>query len=150
MKKLVAILMILFVTASINAQEKDRQKFSPEKFRAEMEQFIIKDACLTPKESAKFFPLYDEMNKKQRVIFNRMRQLGKNKPTDEAGCKDVILERDKLDLELKKIQQAYHEKFLTVISASKLFDVIKAEEKFHRRMLKKSNNNQPQKPNGGK
>lgn len=139
MKKAVIILMLLFAGISMNAQDKSKQKFSPEKFRADMERFITEDACLTPNEAAKFFPLYDEMNKKQRVIFDRMRKLGKNKPSDEAECRNTIRQRDKLDLELKKIQQTYHEKFMTVISASKLFDVIRAEEKFHRRMLKKSN-----------
>lgn len=136
--------MLFCITVSISAQDKNRQKFSPEKFRAELEQFITKDACLTPTEASNFFPLYDEMNKKQRVIFDRMRQLGKNKPADDAGCRDVIKQRDQLDIELKKIQQTYHEKFLKVLPAGKLFDVIRAEEKFHRRMLKKSNSNETQ------
>ena len=87
-----------------------------------MEQFIAKEACLTPKESSKFFPVYDEMNKKQRVIFNRMRRLGKVKPTDEKGCRDVIQKRDQLELELKQIQQTYHNKFMSIISASKLLN----------------------------
>ncbi|MDE5948902.1 MAG: hypothetical protein K2G86_09045 [Prevotella sp.] len=138
MKKFSMVLLCLFAIVTLKAQDSG-QKFSPEKFKAEMECFITKDACLTQKEAAKFFPLYNEMKQKSRVIFDRMRQLGKNKPADESGCRDVIRQRDKLDLELKKIQQTYHEKFLTVISASKLFDVIKAEEKFHRRMLKKAN-----------
>lgn len=140
MKKIFAILMMVLVTASMNAQDNKKQKFSPEKFRADMEQFITQDANLTQKEAAKFFPLYNEMNKKQRTVFDRMRQLGKNKPSDEAGCRNAIMQRDELDLKLKQIQQAYHKKFLTVISASKLFDVIKAEERFHRRVLKRSNN----------
>lgn len=140
MKKILTILITVLVAVSVNAQDKKKQKFSPEKFRADMEQFITQDANLTPKEAAKFFPLYNEMNKKQRVVFDRMRQLGKNKPSDEAGCRDAIMQRDELDLKLKQIQQTYHKKFLTVISASKLFDVIKAEESFHRRVLKRSNN----------
>lgn len=145
----VFLIVILFCTAvAMDAQEKGRQKFSPEKFRAELESFITKDACLTPTEASKFFPLYDEMEKKQRVLFDRMRQLGRNKPADEAGCRDVIKQRDQLDIELKKIQQTYHEKFLKVLPASKLFDVIRAEEKFHRRMLKKSNASQPQERKG--
>lgn len=145
MKKITTILLILFVSVSMAAQEKKNKNFSPEKFRADMEQFITKDAGLTSKEAAKFFPLYNEMLKKQRAIFDRMRKLGKEKPADEAGCREAIKKRDNFDLELKQIQKTYHEKFLTVISASKLFDVIKAEEKFHRRMLKKSNSNtQPQ------
>lgn len=142
MRKIFLTIMILCLTLSVNAQDKNRSKFSPEKFRAEMEQFITKDACLTPTEASKFFPLYNEMGKKQRVIFDRMRQLGKSKPADEAACREVIKQRDKMDIELKKIQQTYHEKFLTVLSASKLFDVIRAEERFHRRMLKKSNASQ--------
>ena len=41
--------------------------------------------------------------------------------------------RDEVELELKKIQQTYHNKFFTVISASKVFDVLRAEDRFHRR-----------------
>ena len=129
---------VFFLALEMSAQGR-QEKFSPEKFRADMEQFIAKEACLTPKESSKFFPVYDEMNKKQRVIFNRMRRLGKVKPTDEKGCRDVIQKRDQLELELKQIQQTYHNKFMSIISASKLFDVINAEDKFHRRMLKRYN-----------
>lgn len=142
MRRFSMVFLCLFAIVTLKAQDSGK-KFSPEKFREDMECFITKDACLTQKEAAKFFPLYDEMKQKSRVIFDRMRQLGKNKPADEAGCRDVIRQRDKLDLELKKIQQTYHEKFLTVIPASKLFDVIKAEEKFHRRMLRKANGNNP-------
>lgn len=149
MRRIFLVILVLCASVSMSAQDGTRQKFSPEKFRAELEQFITKDACLTPTEASKFFPLYDEMNKKQRVIFDRMRQLGKNKPADDAGCRDVIKKRDQLDIELKKIQQTYHEKFLTVLSAGKLFDVIRAEEKFHRRMLKKSNTSQTQEQRKG-
>ena len=41
--------------------QKKRPRVSPDEFKAEMEQFIAKEACLTPKESAKFFPVYEEM-----------------------------------------------------------------------------------------
>ena len=129
-----SLLLLLCVLAS-GAQEKNKNGFSTEKFRAEIEQFITKEACLTPKEASKFFPVYDEMNRKKRNIFDNMRKLSKRKPADDAGCREVIRKCDKMDLELKKIQQTYHEKFLSIIPASKLFDVIKAEEKFHRRML---------------
>lgn len=144
MRKILLTLIVFGAAVFASAQDKNRSKFSPERFRADLEQFITKDACLTPTEASKFFPLYDEMGKKQRVIFDRMRQLGKNKPADEAGCRDVIKQRDQMDVELKKIQQTYHEKFLKVLPASKLFDVIRAEERFHRRMLKKSNASQTQ------
>lgn len=147
MKRIFIIIMACLLAFHLSAQE-NKPKFSPEQFQADLEQFITKEACLTPQESAKFFPKYREMTKKQRAVFDCMRKLGKTKPTDEARCLNVIKQRDKLDLELKKIQQTYHNKFLTIISASKLFDVIKAEERFHRRMLKKSTFNNAQRRDG--
>ena len=116
------------------------QKFSPEKFQADLEQFITKEACLTPQEAAKFFPVYKEMQAKQRTVYERQRQLGFGKPADEKGCEKAIRQRDEYDLELKRIQQTYHNKFLSIISASKLYDVLKAEDRFHRQMLRGWNN----------
>lgn len=137
-KKLLLILAVFFVCVQAFPQNK-RQRFSPEKFKAEMEQFIAKEACLTPQESAKFFPVYDEMNRKQRALFNRMRRLWRVKPADEKGCREAIEKRDQLELEMKQIYQTYHNKFMSIIPAKKLFDVINAEDKFHRRVLKKYN-----------
>ena len=109
------------------------QKFSPEKFQAEMEQFITQEAGLTADEAAKFFPIYREMQQKQRAVFAKMREEGRVKPTDDASCKKLVQKRDEVELELKKIQQTYHNKFFTVLSASKVFDVLRAEDRFHRR-----------------
>ncbi len=49
----------------------------------------------------------------------------------------AIKECDKIDLEMKKIQQAYHLKFCKVLSPGKVLAVIKAEEKFHRQAFRK-------------
>ncbi|MBQ8713296.1 MAG: hypothetical protein IJ551_10845 [Prevotella sp.] len=138
MKRLSLILLSLLMVLCMAAQErpKQSQKFSPEKFQADLEQYITKEACLTPQEAAKFFPIYKEMLGKQRVVFDRQRQIGWAKPADESGCEKAIRQRDEFDLELKRIQQTYHNKFLSVISASKLYDVLKAEDRFHRQMLR--------------
>jgi len=139
MKRLMTILIALVLAvAAIPQYQKPQQppKFSPEKFQADLEQFITKEACLTPQEAAKFFPVYKEMQAKQRAVYDRQRQLGWGKPADEKGCEKAIRQRDEYDLELKRIQQTYHNKFLSIISASKLYDVIKAEDRFHRQMLR--------------
>ena len=139
MKRLMTILIALVLAvAAIPQDQKPQQppKFSPEKFQADLEQFITKEACLTPQEAAKFFPVDKEMQVKQRAVYDRQRQLGWGKPADEKGCEKAIRQRDEYDLELKRIQQTYHNKFLSIISASKLYDVIKAEDRFHRQMLR--------------
>lgn len=140
MKRLIIGCIAFLLALSVSATE-PQQKFSPEKFQAELEQFITEQACLTPQEATKFFPLYREMQKKQRAIFNQMRTEGKIKPADEAACKKAIQRRDELELELKSIAQTYHNKFFCVLPASKVFDVIMAEDRFHRRALKNWGNN---------
>ena len=119
-----------------NGQQQQQQRFSPEKYQADLEQYITKEACLTPQEAAAFFPMFREMQKKQRALYNKMREDVRIKPTDEAACKKMIQKRDQVELELKSIQQTYHNKFFGVISPSMVFDVIKAEDNYHRGLLR--------------
>ena len=69
-KLLISAVLMLMVVLSIKAEE--QQKFSPEKFQAALEQHITNEAGLTPEEAAKFFPLYREMQQKQRAVYNKM------------------------------------------------------------------------------
>lgn len=141
MKRLYSFALLLMMAFMVSAQSEQhksgQKKFSPEQFDAELQQFIVKEANLTPQESAKFFPVYKEMQRKQRALYDRMRQMGQIKPKDEKSCQKAIRERDEIDVELKRVQQSYHNKFLDILPASKVYDVIKAEDRFHRRMLKR-------------
>lgn len=135
MRKLLfsTVIMIMVV---LGASAEEQQKFSPEKFQADLEQYITTEAGLTNEEAAKFFPLYREMQQKQRVVYNKMHELFKL-PHDEASCKRAVQRRDQLEIELKQIAQTYHNKFLRVLPASKVIGTIIAEDKFHRRAFRK-------------
>ena len=134
MKKSIVLFVCLLVATVMKAQP--NQKFSPEKFQANLEAYITKEAKLTDEEAKRFFPLYREMHQKQRGIYARMQKVGVGKPADEKKCAAAIQERDKLDIELRQLAQSYHKKMLQVIPASKLYDVINAENGFHRQMMK--------------
>ena len=133
-KLLVSVVLMLMVVLSVSAEEQ-QEKFSPEKFQAALEQHITTEAGLTTEEAAKFFPLYREMQQKQRAVYNKMRELFKA-PTDEASSKQAIQRRDQLEIELKTILQTYHNKFIKVIPASKVYKTIIAEDQFHRRAFR--------------
>ena len=135
MKKLLVFAVLMFVVV-LGASAEEQQKFSPEKFQADLEQYITTEAGLTNEEAAKFFPLYREMQQKQRVVYNKIHELFKL-PHDEASCKRAIQQRDQLEIELKQIAQTYHNKFLRVLPASKVIGTIIAEDKFHRRAFRK-------------
>lgn len=134
MKKLIFLFVFMLSASVIKAEEP--QQFSPEKFQADMEQFITKEAQLTPEEVAKFFPLYREMQQKQRAVWNQMKNMGRNKPADEAAIKQAVQKRDELELEQRRIIQTYHNKFFKVLPASKVYDIIVAETKFHRAAIR--------------
>lgn len=129
--------MIVFFALSLCVYTSSaQQKFSPEKYQADVEDFITKEADLNKTEAAAFFPLLREMQEKQRAIFKQLRAEGKSKPADENAYKKAIQKRDQMELELKNIQQTYHNKFLGVLPASKAYKAILAEERFNRRMFR--------------
>lgn len=130
-----AVALTLLVMA-VTASAQNNFQFNPNKFDADLQQFITVQACLTPAEAAKFFPLYDEMNNKQRALFWKIRELKRMKPAGEEECKRYIADIDRMELEIKQIQSNYHARFLTVLSASKLYEVIRAEGRFHRQAMR--------------
>jgi hypothetical protein len=106
-------------------------------FQAELEQFITTNACLTPREAAKFFPVYRQMGKKMRMIFDEMRRFRHVNPNDNEACAEAIRRQDELDIQLKQLQQEYHSRFMTILPPNKVFSVIKAEERFHRQAFRR-------------
>lgn len=140
------ILLCLCLTASL-AKGQEHKAFSPQKFQEELEAYITKEACLSSKEAEAFFPLFREMGKKQREVYHNMRKLGHDMPNSDEKCREIIKKRDCMDVKLKTIQQEYHNKFLDVLSPKKVFNIIKAEEKFYRGKLKgwsRNHNHRPQ------
>lgn len=132
MKRLTTILFCLMMVISVSAQE--QKKFSPEKFQADLEAYITREAHFDQQEAARYFPLLREMQAKQRAIYARMYK--KEKPSGDAKCAEAIANYDKANIELKQLDQTYHKKMMKVVPASKVFDAMKAENDFHRNMMK--------------
>lgn len=138
MKKIVNIALLLLFTLGLGAQPEGPRKFDPKKFEADLEQFITTEAGLSPVEASRFFPLYREMQQKQRVYWDEMRRYRHVNPEDENACRKAVKRMDEIDIQIKLLQQEYHLKFMNVIPANKVLRVIKAEDKFHRQAFKKA------------
>lgn len=130
---LFALLLNLQVAMS---QDNGKKKFSPEKFEAELEAYITQEAEFTQQESARFFTLFREMHQKQRTLYGRITHHNKQHYDDEAAAENALRECDKLNIELKQTEKKYHERMLSELPATKVFKAIKAEGRFHRRMMK--------------
>ena len=137
MKTTVLMILMLCTFGVANGQHKKRPPFNPAKFEADLEQFITVNACLSPSQAASFFPVYRQMMKKQRALFEEMRRLRMINPKDNEACEEAIRKQDELDIQIKQLQQEYHGRFLMMLPANKVLSIIKAEEKFHRQIFKK-------------
>ena len=129
MKKLILSLILTFALSTVDAQGQ-RGKFTPERFQAELEQYITKKAG--------FFPVYSEMLSKQRAIHKDIKNLKRIKPVTDLECQKNIRKRDELDMKMKELQKKYHEKFMQILPPKKVYDILKAEDRFHRQMFKRA------------
>lgn len=133
----VLMILMLCTFGVANGQHRKRPPFNPAKFEADLEQFITVNACLSPSQAASFFPVYRQMMKKQRALFDEMRRLRMINTKDNEACEEAIRKQDELDIQIKQLQQEYHGRFLMILPANKVLSIIKAEEKFHRQIFKK-------------
>lgn len=154
MKKAFSIFLLssLFAFCCIPSLLAQKPQLSKEEFRERQREFITRRAGLTQEEANKFFPLYFELqDKKSRYnqdAWEKMRE-GKNPNTTEAEygriVEDIIQARitnDNLDLE-------YVRKYKKFLSAKKIYDVQRAEMRFHRELLKGARHNGKNKSKSG-
>lgn len=139
MKKFVSILcLFLFsMTFSLTISGQRPRKFDPQQFEKQLHQYIATEAGLTPGEAAAFFPLFDEMQRKQRLLFDKMRIYMHTNTDDNRASLKAIQAMDNNDLEIKKLQKEYHQKFCKLLPAGKVLQILKADDKFHRKAFKR-------------
>ncbi len=130
------VLAFAFFVTPLMAQQEPGKRFDPARFDAQMEQFITTEVGLTPQEASQFFPVFKEMQRKQRMLFAEMRRYRHVDIDDENACCEAIRKKDELDIQIKEVQREYHNKFMKLLPARKVMGVIIAEEKFHRQAFK--------------
>lgn len=115
-----------------------KETFDPARFQRELEQFIVGEACLSPQEASVFFSVYREWKTKERALWGQRRRYRHIDPSNDAEALEAIRQQDKLDIEIKKLQQQYHEKILKMLPAGKVLQIIIAEDKFHRKAFRRA------------
>ena len=78
------------------------------------------------------------MRKKQLAILGEERRCRYIDFNNDAACAEAIKRHDDNDINMKKIQKAYHIRFMKILPASKVFKIIRAEDDFHRQMFKRA------------
>lgn len=136
MKKTVCILTLALCCIMVQAQPQGR--FNPGDFNEKLEQAIRERAGFTDAEAVKFFQIYHEMRGKQRALNQEASDLKRNthsKDGDEVSAK-AIKRINAIKVEVANIEQNCFERLCKELPAAKVLRAMKAEDKFHRDMLK--------------
>ena len=137
MKKYHLFLFLTMLCLSIHAQKANN--CTEEEFKAKKQAYIAEQAGLTEEESAKFFPIYYELQalKKDvnRKAWKKARE-GKNPETTEAQYEDILNGFINAEEQNCNLDKEYLKKYQSVLSNKKIYMVLRAEIKFNRNMLK--------------
>lgn len=149
MRKILFTFLVVFLGAFVGVQVANAdnlhryQHLDPKDFIQLQKDFITKEAGLTEKEATEFFKLYFELQDKKRENNQRINILMKKMDGDIAE-KDYGLILDdiyKLRQTNSKLELDYYHAYMKVISSKKIYQVMQAESKFRRKIIRGMNRN---------
>ena len=149
MKKILTLILTLFIITSVSGQDEEIEKIdqekidkqdlkAQEKIKAARIAFITERLGLTPEEAEKFWPVYREFSLKRQDLRQQFKEQRKNpdpNKTTEQNEKDALelglkLKQQELDLE-----KEYSGKLLKAVPAQKVMALRKAEDDFRRLLI---------------
>lgn len=115
------------------------QHLNPQEFREKQKEFITEKAGLTREEADRFFPLYFELQDKKKELTDKslkLMQKGKQENLSEAEYENIL--RGIIDLRMasEELEKSYIDTFKGILSYQKIYQVRRAEMRFHREILK--------------
>jgi hypothetical protein len=135
MKNLVFFVLVFFsvtVAAQHDDTEISRHGQAREKIRAAHAAYITERLELTSAEAEKFWPVYREYAKKQKIIRNQAREARHKEAAEkELLALDLDIKQQELDLE-----KDYSLRLQEIISAEKVMKLKQAESDFRKLILR--------------
>ncbi len=140
---LLCILMIgllpLALCAQNNGDRGGNVRLSREEFQKRHEAYLTKYAELTTEEAAKFFPIYNELEKRKQELndqsFKAMRESW-GKELDEAKYKELLESMSANAIAVESLERTYLDRFKEVISYKKIFKIKEAESRFRQDLVR--------------
>lgn len=139
----ISTVVLLFLSITTFAQGgKFREKFQQKKdqVKAMKIAFITSELNLTPDEAAKFWPLFNEFEEKQKAIRQDKiknyidRSQGSEKLTEKEAL-NLLNQMETAEEELHQLRKKFVANLKGVLPATKILKLKKAEEEFSKKLL---------------
>ena len=145
MKRNIIVFFCLLMTAMTYAQQGggngqgQRHEFSPERYKQKLEEFVTREAQLSPEEAQRLYPILHEMLDQQRRNNDASREAMRSckEGSSETEYQNAVERALTLDIENKRIEQEFYKKFHSVISWKKIYGVRVALWKFQMEALRR-------------
>ncbi|RLD22188.1 MAG: hypothetical protein DRI69_02010 [Bacteroidetes bacterium] len=149
--------ILCLAIVGIGFQIGSAQRYGPEQ-RAKMQEriesqriaYITQKLDLTPDESAKFWPVYNEFKKLQK---GKRAEVMPDKPLkelNEAEAEEMIEKRLAMEEEMIELKRDYFKNLKEVIPSTKIVLLVQIESAFNREVLEKLRQRQGQGQGQGK
>ena len=128
------LFMVLLISTTAWAQHPPSEKLQSARIA-----FFTERLSLTPEEAERFWPVYNQISEQRMALRREGLRLQRSSYGDsltDAQAQDRIEEYLNLKQQELTLEQAATEKFLTVLSASQVVRLLKAERDFQRMMLR--------------
>lgn len=119
-------------------QNAQRMRFSPEEYMQKEKEFMTREAGLSQREAADYFPLYHKMKDEQRKLSFRMAELmrkAERENLNDAESLKLLNELIDKEEQIADLEEKYHKKFLKIVPARKLLKLRIASKQFERKAL---------------
>lgn len=141
----ICLLGILLSVSSIAMAQNRENHFDFEKFKADKIAFITEAINLTPAEAEKFWPVYNEFEKKKWELMSERHEMERSLQDElkEMSDKEYIELSKKLASFPKKdgeLNLEYNDKFLKILSPEKVVKLYIAEVNFRGKLLRRYRN----------
>jgi len=138
--KLMTLLLLLISVASF-AQPGSRFKEKKEQVKSLKVAFITNELDLTPEESAKFWPLYNAFEDKQHEIRKQKLKVYIDRTDNsidklsEKEASNLLNQMESTEDELHQLRKKFITNLKSVLPATKILKLKKAEEEFSKKLL---------------
>ena len=154
MKRFLFMVLVGLCLGITTTSANEPQKHTPisrKEFRARQAAFLGEKAQLTTEEASAFFPVYFELQDKKKDINEEIRKKIRTCKNQELTDKDY---EEMVDLWIQvrerqnDLEYEYAKRFKKILPAKKLFNLMHAEMRFHRNMMKIMHNKKGYGKNG--
>ncbi|MBF9252645.1 hypothetical protein I2I11_05020 [Pontibacter sp. 172403-2] len=136
----ILLLLALFTfTGTAAFAQADKHKERQEKIEAAKTAFLTDKMGLSPEQSQKFWPLYNEYEARRHDLYtssNSLKRVSLNEMSEQE-IKTLINNRFERDQKVLNLEKEYAAKFQRVISTRQLAQLYRAEHEFTKLLLRR-------------